>query len=119
MGLSVSYRGFGGGYVARQHETPGRRVRFYPGLSCNILTGPATDEVNSPIMPPAAVTSPDFVAVLAQYPPLLRRVSAISAGVTHWFCRYHIQNFYGQHLDRLEGVLHELQVVEAAQAPKP
>lgn len=38
----------------------------------------------------------------------------ISAGVTHWFCRYHIQNFYGQHLDRLEQVLQELKEDEAA-----
>ena len=53
-----------------------------------------------------------------QFLTWLLLTAAISAGFTHWFCRYHIQNFYGQHLDRLEGVLHELH--EAAdQAPKP
>ena len=44
----------------------------------------------------------------AQFLTWLLLTAAISAGVTHWFCRYHIQNFYGRHLDRLEAVLHEL-----------
>lgn len=48
-----------------------------------------------------------------QFLTWLLLTAAISAGVTHWFCRYHIQNFYGQHLDRLEGVLHELQEAAA------
>ena len=44
----------------------------------------------------------------AQFLAWLLLTAASSAGLTHWFCRYHIQNFYGQHLDRLETVLHEL-----------
>ena len=34
--------------------------------------------------------------------------AAVTYGITHWISRYHLQQAYGQHLDRLETVLHEL-----------
>lgn len=33
----------------------------------------------------------------------------ITCILVHWITRYHLRHLYGQHLDRLEGYLHELQ----------
>lgn len=52
-----------------------------------------------PVVPAAGKTS--FLVWLAL-------TMLVSYGLTHWLSRRHLQNFYGQHLDRLEAVLREL-----------
>lgn len=104
------------GHVARQLKQLRQLMRLYYGstmLSTLAVLGVLSYLAIAywlPNVPPTGRT---------QFLTWLLLTAAISAGLTHWFCRYHIQNFYGQHLDRLEGVLHELQAVEAAQDPRP
>jgi len=53
-------------------STAAGQQHHYFGSPCNISEAAATDEVNFPAMP--AVASPDFLATLNQYHPLLWRV---------------------------------------------
>ncbi|MDQ2773217.1 MAG: hypothetical protein M3Y54_22255 [Bacteroidota bacterium] len=93
------------GHVAAQLRQLRQLMRVYYGstmlstLAVLGVLGYLTIAYALPHVPPTGRT---------QFLTWLLLTAAISAGFTHWFCRYHIQNFYGQNLDRLEAVLHEL-----------
>ena len=93
------------GYMARQLGQLRQLVRLYHGATMLValvvlgLAGYAAVRWVLPVVPAPATTRflVWFVAT-----------ALVSYGATHWISRYHLQNFYGQHLDRLEAVLHEL-----------
>ena len=93
------------GHVARQLGQLRQLLRLYYGttmLSTLAVLGVLsylTLVYGLPQVPPTG---------RAQFLTWLLLTAGVSVGVTHWFCRYHIQNFYGQHLDRLDAVLREL-----------
>lgn len=93
------------GHVARQLKQLRQLMRLYYGstmLSTLAVLGVLSYLAIAYVLPHLPPTG------RAQFLTWVLLTAAISAGVTHWFCRYHIHNFYGQHLDRLETVLHEL-----------